>query len=228
MWIRGDRVSGVLEHKLQGSAVLVKAFSGGGSGWGEKVTKIPEAGFWSHSEPSALGSQNSSDLEGTPQKLPSSHCVLYKRCCACAHICSTGAGGFRQPYNIQFSTDGNKDLLPPLASSPLLNLVPVKKTTHCGGQLFLRRLGDTVTFPALTDSLGSVYKNRSFAFFSLEMWNWRQTMKKARTQRIPQSLLGLIKHTPARGLLEAHTRVPSRLHCISLSPFLHVALPLFT
>lgn len=38
-------MSGVLEHKLQGSAVLVKAFSGGGSGWGEKVTKIPEAGF---------------------------------------------------------------------------------------------------------------------------------------------------------------------------------------
>ena len=28
-------MSGVLEHKLQGSAVLVKAFSGGGSGWGE-------------------------------------------------------------------------------------------------------------------------------------------------------------------------------------------------
>ena len=38
-------MSGVLEHKLQGSAVLVKAFSGGGSGWGEKVTKIPEAGL---------------------------------------------------------------------------------------------------------------------------------------------------------------------------------------
>lgn len=63
-------MSGVLEHKLQSSAVLAKALQG------EKVTKNSVRLEKSLGD-ICLGIRNSSPLGGTPQKLPSLGAVTY-------------------------------------------------------------------------------------------------------------------------------------------------------